>query len=114
MASNITLKISADVQQAVNGIQSVNQKLDQMAKQSSVTNSAIGKFLTNFTLTGTVFSFVSKTTRQVIGTFIDLAKTYSTQEKAEMRLQSTLKATQNACGMTASEMIYAMWENIFS
>lgn len=35
MASNITLKISADVQQAVNGIQSVNQKLNQKAKHFS-------------------------------------------------------------------------------
>ena len=105
MASNITLKISADVQQAVNGIQSVNQKLDQMAKQSSVTSNATTRFFTNFTLLGSALGIASGVIQKTVDIIADLAKTYSTQEKAEIRLQSTLKATQNACGMTASEML---------
>lgn len=114
MAGNITLKISSDVSQAVKGIDSVNKSLQQMQKSTETASSKFAKFTTAFIGAKGVF----KGSVQIIGKVKDavakLLSSYSTQEKAEMRLQSTLKATQNACGMTASEMIFAMWKNIFS
>ncbi len=142
MSGKITVKLEADVNSALNGIQSVNQKLDQLTKTIQSSNSRFEQLSKNtqsvssklanlakpaeaatsrivslsagFSIVtnaaGTVLSMISKMGQGLIS----LSKISSVQEKAEIRLQSTLKATQNACGMTASEMIFAMWENIFS
>lgn len=112
--SNITLQISANVQQAVNGISSVNQKINQLSITTASASSAVAKTAANFTLFSTSLGIVSNLIRETIQTISELTTKYSVQEKTEIRLQSTLKETQNACGMTASEMIFAMWENIFS
>lgn len=142
MSGKITVKFEADVNSALNGIQSVNQKLDQLTKTIQSSNSrfeqlskntqSVNSKLANLskpldgakskilslsasfsaltTAAGIVVSMIQKLTQRVA----ELMSSYSIQEKAEMRLQSTLKATQNACGMTASEMIFAIWKNIFS
>lgn len=48
MASNITLKISSDVSQAVKGIDSVNKSLQQMQKSTETASSKFAKFTTAF------------------------------------------------------------------
>ena len=133
MSGTINLKLTADINSVVNGLQSVNQKLDLLTKSIQITNSRFEQLSKNtqsasskleqlakpaesartkivslsagFSIltnaAGTVISMVQKVVQEIS----DLAVAYSVQEKAEIRLQSTLKATQNACGMTASEML---------
>ena len=133
MSGKITVKLEADVNSALNGIQSVNQKLDQLTKTIQSSNSRFEQLSKNtqsvssklanlakpaeaatsrivslsagFSIVtnaaGTVLSMISKMGQGLIS----LSKISSVQEKAEIRLQATLKATQNACGMTASEML---------
>ena len=48
MAGNITLKISSDVQSAVNGINSVNQKLDQFKQKTESAASKLTQFTVGF------------------------------------------------------------------
>ena len=105
MASNITLKISSDVSQAVKGIDSVNKSLQQMQKSTETASSKFAKFTTAFIGAKGVFEGSVQIIGKVKDAVAKLLSSYSIQEKAEMRLQSTLKATQNGCGMTASEML---------
>ena len=113
MAGNITLKISSDVQSAVNGINSVNQKLDQFRQKTETATSKLTQFTVGFNSIVDMGGKVASAIRVVVDACTELVNSYSAQEQAEVRLQATLKATQNACGMTASEMIFAMWKNIF-
>ena len=113
MAGNITLKISSDVQSAVNGINSVNQKLDQFKQKTESAASKLTQFTVGFNSFADMGSKVVSVIRAMVDVAAELVNSYSAQEQAEVRLQTTLKATQNAYGMTASEMIFAMWENIF-
>ena len=114
MAGNITLKISSDVSQAVNGINSVNQKLDQFRQKTETVTSRLTNVSLGFNSFADMGSKVASAIRDVVDVCAELVNSYSAQEQAEVRLQATLKATQNACGMSDSEMIFAMWENIFS
>ena len=105
MANNIAIQISANAQQAVNGINSVNQKLDQMQK---ATETASSKFIRISAVAQTslmaldrvrgVLQFIASSASAVV-------TAYTAQEQAERRLQAVLSATQGAVGMSASELM---------
>ncbi len=105
MAGNITLKISSDVQSAVNGINSVNQKLDQFKQKTESAASKLTQFTVGFNSFADMGSKVVSVIRAIVDVATELINSYSAQEQAEVRLQSTLAATQQACGMTASELL---------
>ena len=105
MAGNITLKISADVQQAINGIGNVNQKLDQLSQKTDILDNKFVKLSTGFNIVTDTVGKVFGAFRKVVEVASELTAAYSVQEQAEVKLQSTLKATQNACGMTATELL---------
>ena len=105
MSSNITLKISSDVQQAVNGINTVNQHLKQLESQTSSLSSKFTKMTSIAGGLSLAYSTVSNVITKVKDVFINLSASYSAQEQAEVRLQATLKATQSACGMSATELL---------
>ena len=112
--ANITLKIAADASQAIQGINSVNLKMEQMQTAAQRVSSGLVNLGTKLASTALSFSTLAAMVGKVVETAKELVISYSAQEQAEVRLQATLKATQNACGMSDSEMIFAMWENIFS
>ena len=105
MAGNITLKISSDVSQAVNGINSVNQKLDQFRQKTETVTSRLTNVSLGFNSFADMGSKVASAIRDVVDVCAELVNSYSAQEQAEVRLQATLKATQNACGMSATELL---------
>ena len=105
MASNIAIQITANTQQAVAGIQSVNQKLDQMQKASESVSAKFQR-LTSIIGGATIsFGAVAKAFQTVASAVSACTTAYSAQELAERKLQTTLIATQNAVGMTAGEML---------
>lgn len=104
MANNISIKISADVQQALNGIQSVNQKLDSMLKTAENTKKSFMGLTAGFTVVTSAISTVISAVQKAVDAGAELIRTYSLQEQAERRLQTVLRATQNAVGMSASEL----------
>ena len=104
MANNISIKISADVQQALNGIRSVNQKLDSMIKTAENTKKSFMGLMAGFTVVTSAISTVISAVQKAVDAGAELIRTYSLQEQAERRLQTVLRATQNAVGMSASEL----------
>lgn len=105
MASNIAIQITANTQQAVAGIQSVNQKLDQMQKASESVSAKFQR-LTSIIGGATIsFGAVAKAFQTVASAASACTTAYSAQELAERKLQTTLKATQSAVGMTAGELL---------
>ena len=113
MASDITLRVSADTSQAINSLNNLTVKLKQVGNDFDFASTKIGKISTTISLVGTATNTLTAYMQKFISVATELVNSYAAQEQAEVRLQATLKATQNACGMTASEMIFAMWENIF-
>ncbi len=105
MASNISLQIAADVSSAVKGIQSVAQQLSDLKNSSSSGLSAFTSLATGVASTRVVFDTVAQSISKVVSVASNLISAYASQEQAEMRLQTMLKATQNACGMTAAELL---------
>ena len=105
MAGNITLKISSDVQSAVNGINSVNQKLDQFRQKTETATSKLTQFTVGFNSFVDMGGKVASAIRVVVDACTELVNSYSAQEQAEVRLQSTLTATSQACGMSAAELL---------
>lgn len=102
--SKLTIKVAADVSKAVSGIESVNQKLQDMSKAASLSTSALSRI--SSTLGG--LSIVYSSAKNVISFFTDkvkaAAEAYSIQEQAQTRLETALKATNNAIGMSATEL----------
>lgn len=105
MANNIQIEISANVSSAVQGINQVNQKLDQLAAENEKTRKSFTALAVGFSAIATagsvVFGVIQKI-GQAVGSTITA---YGAQTQAEIRLQSTLKATSNAIGMTATELV---------
>lgn len=104
MASNIAIQISANTQQAVAGIQSVNQKLDQLQKEGEETRKSFVSVAAGFAAVSSAAGVVAKIIGTVVKVGTELVSAYSAQELAERKLQTTLRATQNAIGMTAGEL----------
>ena len=103
--ANITLKIAADASQAIQGINSVNLKMEQMQTAAQRVSSGLVNLGTKLTSTALSFSTLAAMVGKVVETAKELVISYSAQEQAEVRLQATLKATQNACGMSATELL---------
>lgn len=104
MANNIAIQISANAQQAVAGIQTVNQKLDQMQKSTETASSRFIRISAVMQGSLMIFNRVQSGLQLVASAVSACTGAYSVQEQAERRLQTTLTATQNAVGMSASEL----------
>ena len=105
MASDIELKISADVQQAVNGIQSVVQRLDSLQKKTEENRKSFSSMAATFAVVSTAINTVSGYAGKLVIAIQACTTAYSAQELAERKLQTTLRATQSAVGMTAGELL---------
>ncbi len=106
MAKNeITIQIAANAQNAVNGINSVNQKLDQLQKATDTASSKFLRLSAGVQGAISIFTAVSSVVQKVAEAASACVSAYAAQEQAEIRLQTTLKATQNAVGMSASELL---------
>ena len=93
MAGNITLKISSDVQSAVNGINSVNQKLDQFKQKTESAASKLTQFTVGFNSFADMGSKVVSVIRAIVDVATELINSYSAQEQAEVRFR-----TFKSCG----------------
>ena len=103
--SNIQIEIAASVQQAVNGISSVVQKLDAMSKQTGFVQSKFGQLTAGVTLAISSLSAVAQAVDRVVEAAKACVTAYSAQEQAERRLQTVLTATRNAVGMSSAELL---------
>ena len=103
--ANINLKITADASQAIQGINSVNLKMEQMQTASQRVSTGLVNLGTKLASTALSFSTIAAMVGKVVETAKELVTSYSVQEQAEVRLQSTLAATSQACGMSASELL---------
>ena len=104
MASNIAIQISSNVQQAVNGINSVNQRLEALQKDTESVSSRFQRFSSIAGGAIIAFNTIAQAIQKVAGAVRFCVEAYSAQEQAERRLQTVLTATQNAVGMSASEL----------
>lgn len=105
MANNIQLKISADIGSAVQGINQVNQKLDQMATSAERNQRRFATLAAGFIATMSALGIVKEAVSAVVDTAKALVDAYSAQEQAEIKLQGVLTATAGAVGMSAAEML---------
>ena len=104
MASNIAIQISSNVQQAVNGINSVNQRLEALQKDTESVSSRFQRFSSIAGGATIAFNTIAQVIQKVAGAVRSCVEAYSAQEQAERRLQTVLTATQNAVGMSAAEL----------
>lgn len=105
MASDITLRVSADTSQAINSLNNLTVKLKQVGNDFDFASTKIGKISTTISLVGTATNTLTAYMQKFISVATELVNSYAAQEQAEVRLQATLKATQNACGMSATELL---------
>ena len=105
MASNIAIQISANIQQAVAGIQSVNQKLDQLQQESERSRKSFTVVSAGFAAITTAAGTVVNAIGAVVRAGQDLVTAFSAQELAERKLQTTLRATRNVIGMSVGELL---------
>ena len=105
MASDITLRVSADTSQAINSLNNLTVKLKQVGNDFDFASTKIGKISTTISLVGTATNTLTAYMQKFVSVATELVNSYSAQEQAEVRLQATLKATQNACGMSATELL---------
>lgn len=102
--SELTIKISANVVQALGGIESVKQKLEQMSKSTMTASERFVDFSAKLSAVSIAFQSVSRIMGIAVSAAKDVITAYSAQEQAERRLQTVLAATQNAVGMSATEL----------
>lgn len=103
--SNITIKISADVAQALGGVENVKQKLEQLSRSTTTASDRFAKFTLALSTARLALDSISRVFSTVAGAVNSCVEAYTAQEAAETRLQTTLKATQQACGMSATELL---------
>lgn len=105
MANNISINISANTASAVSGIQNVNNGLQKLVVQFQTAKSACERLAMGLTVISQVYMTASIVVEKITTAVRATVDAYSAQEQAEIRLQTTLKATQNAVGMSASELL---------
>ena len=105
MANNISINISANTASAVSGIQNVNNGLQKLVVQFQTAKSACERLAMGLTAISQVYMTASIVVEKITAAVRATVDAYSAQEQAEIRLQTTLKATQNAVGMSASELL---------
>ena len=104
MASNIAIQISSNVQQAVNGINAVNQRLEALQKDTESVSSRFQRLSSIAGGATIVLNTVAQAFQKASAAVRACVEAYSAQEQAERRLQTVLTATQNAVGMSAAEL----------
>ena len=105
-SNNITLNITAETGKAVVNINQVVQKIEQLqGKGSALKQHVLPQLAAGFTAVTSAVGIVAMSLGKVSGAVMSTVTAYSAQEIAERRLQTTLRATQNAVGMSAGEML---------
>lgn len=105
--SDLTINVSAETSRASEQLRNISSQIDQiMNKQNNLTSKAAG-----FSAWGLAFQFAEKYISAVVKVSRELVSAYAEQEKAETRLQSTLRATGNAIGLSTTEL-YAMADGL--
>ncbi len=102
--SSVNVEVKANVAQAVGSLASVSKAIDTI--KTSMTSFA-SKTATYTAAVGGVINLVQQAGNYISGAVSklnELVDAYTVQEKAEIKLQSALESTQNAIGMSASEL----------
>lgn len=102
--SKLTIKIQSEVSQALSGIESVNKKLESLDNASKTVGKDFEKLGAKASSVTAIYNTLKIAISAVVNVSSALVNAYSAQEKAETRLATTLKATQNAIGMSANEL----------
>ena len=103
--SKITVKIDADVANAVSGIKNVSQRLQEMKVSVDTAGSKWKSFLAVGSQATVVLQGALQVIRAVSGAIKEVTDCYSIQEQAESKLQAALTATKNAVGMSSQELL---------
>ena len=83
MASNIAIQISSNVQQAVNGINSVNQRLEALQKDIESVFSRFQRFSSIAGGATIAFNTIAQAFQKIAGEVRACVEAYSAQEQAE-------------------------------
>lgn len=105
MASNIQIEIAADVKKAIQGIESVVQRLDQMDKTAEKNKKSLLNLAINFSAITSAASFLYRGLDRVSGMVKSCTDAYTLSEKALTKFQSAAKAAGIAGTLTATEYI---------
>ena len=105
MASNIQIEIAADVKKAVQGIESVVQRLDQMDKATEKNKKSLATLAINFSAITSAVSFLYRGLERVSGMVKSCTDAYTLSEKALTKFQSAARAAGIAGTLTATEYI---------
>ena len=92
MANNIVIQIPANTQQAANGIQSVNQQLNQMHKAAYADSSRFVRISAVVQSGSMMFNQLQAGLQKVASAASACVSAYSVQEQAECRLQDNIKS----------------------
>ena len=103
-SSSLVMEITANTAKAVSGIESVSKSLAKLSAETTSTKQKTLNFLNGVNQITNVASTISTAIKKVISMSKELVNAYSVQEQAETRLATTLKATGNAIGMSATEL----------
>lgn len=105
--SNLDINVTAETAQASEALKNISSQIDKIVgKQNSLTSKAA-----SVSAWGMAFEYAEKYIGAVVKVSRELVSAYAEQEKAETRLQSTLRATGNAIGLSTTEL-YAMADGL--
>lgn len=102
--SKLAIQITSNTASAVSGIKNVSQSMQELGTATDGTNSKLIQNATKITSLGGAYSTISGAINKIVSVSKELIDTYSVQEQAEARLETTLKATGNQIGMSALEL----------
>ena len=102
--SKLTIKIASDGSSAVQGINNVSKSLEEMSRKTNTVNARLTALSTSFIAYKNVLGTAVNGVRKAIQEASELVSIYAIQEQAQTKLASTLKATNNAVGMSAAEL----------
>jgi len=102
--SKLTIKVDAKVTQALAGIESVNKKLESMSKTTMSVTDRFIKASNTLASASIALSTIKTVASKVASALKECADAYAIQEQAQVRLSTTLKATNNVIGMSATEL----------
>lgn len=102
--SKLTIEIAANVSQAVKGIESVSKSMEDASKKANSFGGKLSSVGLSLSAFNSILGTVTTATKRIAQTTSELVSIYAIQEQAQTRLATTLKATNNAVGMSATEL----------
>ena len=102
--SSLVMEITANTAKAAAGIESVSKSLEKLSNQSNTVKSKFDRLTAAFNQYSISLDYFSRGIKKAVAIGKDLINVYSVQEQAEVRLATTLKATNNVIGMSAVEL----------